>query len=61
MRASTRKSIFDVFRWPLVLWLCTLIGLISGLLDNGIADGVSWLLLASLIGVMVMAWIKPAK
>ena len=40
-----RQSLAQMFRWPIVLAVATLIGLLSALIGDGLWDGVSWGLL----------------
>jgi hypothetical protein len=49
MNAS--KTLWQVFRWPTLLGVLTLGGLVSALLGDGLWDGMGWLLLAMPVGV----------
>ena len=49
-----RKSLRDVFAWPLLLAIASLIGLISALIGDDLWDGLSWAMLAA--PVLVMMW-----
>jgi len=49
-----RNSISQVFAWPLVLAIASLIGLLSALIGDAVWDGVSWAMLGA--PVLVMAW-----
>lgn len=39
------RSLWQVFKWPVVLGVMTLIGLISALVADGVWDLVSWTML----------------
>jgi hypothetical protein len=39
-----------LWRWPLVLGLLTLVGLVSGLVSDGVGDAIAW------IGLGVPVW-----
>lgn len=47
------RSFSEIYRWPLVLAVIILVGLLSALLGDGIWNVLSWLLLA--IPVFVIA------
>ncbi|HTJ97115.1 MAG TPA: hypothetical protein VL381_06575 [Rhodocyclaceae bacterium] len=40
-----QRSLWQIFMWPTVLGLMTLIGLLSALVADGMWDGLSWLML----------------
>jgi len=40
-----QRSLAHIFRWPMVLAVATLIGLLSALIGDGLWDGISWALL----------------
>ncbi|MBU0601951.1 MAG: hypothetical protein KKD25_06070 [Gammaproteobacteria bacterium] len=46
-----RRTVMQVFLWPLVLALVTLCGLLSALLGDGVWDVLSWCLLAVPVAV----------
>jgi len=43
--ASSRRSLWQVFRWPLALALTSAVGLVSALVGDGAYDAVSWVAL----------------
>ena len=49
-----KNSISQVFAWPLVLAIASLIGLLCALIGDAAWDGVSWAMLGA--PVLVMAW-----
>ena len=49
-----KNSIRQVFAWPLVLAIASLIGLLSALIGDAAWDGISWAMLGA--PVLVMAW-----
>lgn len=56
MTVSRLLSLWAVFRWPIVMAAISIVGLLSALLGDGLADLVSWLLLGGLLAVMCVAW-----
>ena len=54
MSRSTGRSLSQVFLWPTVLGAMTVIGLISGLVADGLWDVLSWLML--LVPVALGIW-----
>jgi hypothetical protein len=49
-----RRSLWRVFRWPLVLGFLSVVGLVSALVGDGIWDALSWIALS--VPVAVVAW-----
>jgi hypothetical protein len=49
-----KNSISQVFAWPLVLAIASLIGLLSALIGDAAWDSVSWAMLGA--PVLVIAW-----
>lgn len=41
-----RKTLWQIFRWPVVIAILSTVGLLSALLGDGIWDGLSWIMLA---------------
>ena len=56
MKQGRRRGNWQVFRWPLLVAALSLIGLVAALVGDGIYDGVSWVLLGGVVGVMLVAW-----
>lgn len=54
-RSRRPNGLWRIFRWPIVLALVTIVGLLSALIGDGWADAASWLLLGILIIVMIVA------
>jgi uncharacterized membrane protein YjjP (DUF1212 family) len=52
----TAQSNWRIFRWPLVVGLLSVMGLVAALVGNGWLDAASWLFLGSLIVLMTMAY-----
>jgi hypothetical protein len=48
------RSLWKIFRWPLLLGLSSGVGLVSALLGDGVWDALSWITLG--IPVAVIAW-----
>lgn len=40
------RSIWEIYRWPLLLAVIIMVGLLSALLGDGIWNALSWVLLA---------------
>jgi hypothetical protein len=61
MTGNRRRSLWAVFCWPMVMAAIGIVGLLSALLGDGLADFVSWLLLGSLPVVMCVAWRRDPR
>lgn len=46
MKNSTNKTLWEIFKVPLLIALVSILGLVSALLGDGILDAISWVLLA---------------
>ena len=55
-----QNSLWRIFRWPLLIAIVTLVGLLSALIGDGVYDALSWLLLGALIVVMTVLWRRAA-
>lgn len=55
-RSGRANSLWGIFRWPIVIAVASIGGLVSALVGNGWADVLSWLLLGGMIVVMAIAW-----
>ena len=42
---KAQRSLWDIFMWPTLLGVMTLVGLLSALVADGIWDGLSWFML----------------
>ncbi|HIV69877.1 MAG TPA: hypothetical protein H9903_02980 [Candidatus Aquabacterium excrementipullorum] len=45
-RSGKHYSLWQVFRWPLLIGVASAIGLVSALVADGVWDALSWALLA---------------
>lgn len=50
------QSNWQVFRWPLLLGLVSVIGLLSALVDDGWYDALSWGALGAIVLLMLACW-----
>ncbi len=50
------RSGWQIFRWPLVMALANLIGLVAALFGDGWYDIISWVTLGLTLAVIVAAW-----
>ena len=51
-RSGKHYSLWQVFRWPLLIGVASAIGLVSALVADGVWDALSWALLAlPLVGI----------
>ena len=55
---SQRRSLWLTFRWPLLLALLSLTGLVGALLEDGLWDGLGAGLIAVSVGVVVWARVR---
>jgi len=53
---STRRNLSEVFRWPLVIAVISIVGLLSALIGDGFMDAISWTLLSIPIVVGLYKW-----
>ena len=62
MKLAHRQSLWSVFRWPLLLGILSLTGLIGALLRDGMWDWLGAALIAMSAGAVVWARLKaPAR
>ena len=52
--SSSRRTLWQVFRAPLLLALLSVVGLVAALVGDGLLDLLSWLTLGSTL--LVIAW-----
>ena len=52
----TRRSLGQVYLWPLVIGVASVLGLVSALVSDGIGDALSWALLAVPVAVGLIQW-----
>lgn len=55
-RHNRGRNAWQIFHWPLVLALVSVIGLTAALIGDGGYDIVSWLALGSTLAVIAWAW-----
>ncbi len=60
VRAS-RRTLAQIFTWPLVIGVLSTIGLISALVGDGVWDGVSWLTLLLPILLYALFVLRPRR
>jgi hypothetical protein len=53
-RSGKHYSLWQVFRWPLLIGVASAIGLVSALVADGVWDALSWALLA--LPLVVGVW-----
>jgi hypothetical protein len=53
-RSGKHYSLWQVFRWPLLIGVASAAGLVSALLADGVWDAVSWALLS--LPLLVALW-----
>jgi hypothetical protein len=53
-----QRSTWEIFRWPLLFTLLSLVGLIAALVGDGPWDGLSWMCLAAVVAAMFPAVFK---
>lgn len=58
-RSGKHYSLWQVFRWPLLIGVASGAGLVSALLADGVWDAVSWVLL--LLPLLVALWFIGRK
>lgn len=57
--SSNRKSLWQIFRAPVLLGALSLIGLVGALVGDGLFDLLSWTTLGSALAVIAWYWAKP--
>ena len=55
-RKTVAQSNWRIFRWPLLIGIISIVGLVSALVGDGWYDVLSWLCLGACILLMVAAW-----
>ncbi|MBG7238066.1 hypothetical protein [Pseudomonas aeruginosa] len=53
-----RRGLWMIFRWPLLLALLGLFGLLSALLGDGLYDLLSWLALGTPLVLVGWGWLR---
>jgi len=54
-RIPGRRTLWQIFRWPLALAVTSAVGLVSALVGDGAYDALSWLMLALPCAVVAAA------
>ncbi len=49
------RSGWQIYRWPLLVNLLALVGIVAALIGNGVYDFLSWLCLGTTVGLMIKA------
>lgn len=55
-RNSAAQTGWRIFRWPLLIAVTSIIGLVSALVGDGWYDALSWASLGACVILMVAAW-----
>ena len=55
-RKTVGQSGWRIFRWPLLIAVMSVVGLVSALVGDGWYDILSWLCLGACVVVMVAGW-----
>jgi hypothetical protein len=53
-----RRGLWMIFRWPLLLAVLSLFGLLSALIGDGVYDWLSWLSLGVPLGLLGLVWLR---
>ena len=55
-RTTLSQTKWRVFRWPMLIGIMSVIGLVSALVGDGWYDVLSWLCLGACVILMIAAW-----
>lgn len=55
---NRHRTISEIFVWPLVVGVLSLIGLVAALIGDGLWDAVSWATLLPPVAVVIWAWTR---
>jgi hypothetical protein len=55
-RRPADRSLWAIFRWPVLVALLSVVGLLSALLGDGVWDVLSWCLLACPVLLSLLGW-----
>jgi len=55
-RKTVSQTTWRIFRWPLLIGVVSVIGLLAALVGDGWYDVLSWFCLGSCVILMVLAW-----
>ncbi|MNF56410.1 hypothetical protein D3C84_378960 [compost metagenome] len=53
-----RRGLWMIFRWPLLIGLLSVFGLVSALLDDGLYDAMSWFALGIPLVLVGGVWAR---
>lgn len=56
-----RRGLWMIFRWPVVLAVVSLFGLLSALIGDGVFDVLSWLGLGVPLGLLGVVWLRLGR
>ncbi len=51
-----RRTGWQVFRWPLLMAVANILGIVAALVGNGVYDILSWTVLGGTLVLMILAW-----
>ena len=60
-KRTPRKTLGQVFAWPMLLLVLSLIGLILGLTGDGARDALSWALLLIPVALATRFWLRRTR
>ena len=55
-RPAASRTIWQVFKWPLMMAVANVIGIVAALIGNGVYDALSWIVLGGTLVLMILAW-----
>lgn len=58
---TSRRTLAQIFTWPLLIGVLSTVGLISALVGDGLWDGVSWLALLLPILLYALFLLRPRR
>ena len=61
MTVRHRRNTLDVFAWPILIAVLSLIGLIAGLTGEGFRDTAAWVLIGSTIVTIAIAFWRARR
>lgn len=55
-RRTSGQGTWRIFRWPLLIGIMSVVGLVSALVGDGWYDALSWVCLGACVVLIVAAW-----